>query len=111
MSPREVTARVGIMAGGHAKKAAAVYRDEVLAPVAGRVEAMPEGSDDDDAETNEANLRRLLDGLEPGLLGEMRGDGLVESMRAVGVQSAMLGCAATPRVTDEARSEKGTRQE
>ena len=98
MNLAEVNVRGEMMARGHAKKIAPAYRDDVLGPLARRVEAQPEGNGDDDEGTNRRNLEQLLATLDDGLLGEMKGDALIESLTEAGVQASLIGRAAMPKV-------------
>jgi len=82
------------MATEHAKKAAASYADEVLGPIAEKVEDLPEEAGDGE---DEALLNRMLTKLDAGLLKDMTGGGLVESLAAAGTQAALVGRAATPK--------------
>ena len=105
MNLAEVNVRGEMMARGHAKKIAPTYRDDVLGPLARRVEAQPEGSDDDDPGTNKRNLEALLASLGPNALADMRTDRLAESLTEASVQAFLIGRLAVPKLPEEPKPE------
>lgn len=94
LSQRRVAQLTGGMAVRRVRRSGKRYRDGSLAPIAERVEALPEGGKDDDDEVNAAHLQGLLKSLDASLLGAMDTDGLAEEIAAHGLQAEMIGRAA-----------------
>ena len=92
------------MAGGHLRQAVGQFRDQVLGPIADRLEALPAGGDQDGQGADKANLQRMLDTLTPSLLAKLDTEGLAESIAAAGLQAELIGLASMPE-PEEVESE------
>ncbi len=93
-SQRQVALGTERMARAQVRRAARLYRRDVLGPVAERIAALPAGDEADDEQMDRANLERMRAVLGPDLLERMDTAGLAESIAAAGLQAELIGTVA-----------------
>ena len=94
------------MARNPLRRAAKVYREGVLAPLAAQVAKLPAGGDQANAQANAQQLERMRDALPSKLLDQLDSQGLAERIAELGVQAELVGAAAAEQLVAETETEE-----